>query len=162
MTAYGASLAGGLLIGLSAALLLVLNGRVAGISGIVGRLAQEAVEQPVALEVVGRPQEALVGDLERELESTRALELPRHDRASAAARSLSTSASPRADNARTRASTSDAGAGRTVVLLGVGWSVGMSLAGGLLVVLAVRHWGAGLLRGWGDTAAYLAQKVRGR
>ena len=54
------------------------------------------------------------------------------------------------------------GAGRTVVLLGVGWSVGMSLAGGLLVVLAVRHWGAGLLRGWGDTAAYLAQKARGR
>lgn len=33
-----AALAGGLLIGLSAALLLVLNGRVAGISGILGGL----------------------------------------------------------------------------------------------------------------------------
>jgi uncharacterized membrane protein YedE/YeeE len=40
MTAYGASLAGGMLIGLSAAILLAFNGRVAGISGIVGRLAQ--------------------------------------------------------------------------------------------------------------------------
>lgn len=39
MTAYLPSLAGGILIGLSAAMLLVLNGRVAGISGIVGRLA---------------------------------------------------------------------------------------------------------------------------
>jgi len=46
MTAYGLSLAGGLLIGLSAALLLVLNGRVAGISGIVGRLAQ-GIQLPV-------------------------------------------------------------------------------------------------------------------
>ncbi|MGO4711641.1 YeeE/YedE family protein [Bradyrhizobium sp. 2TAF24] len=46
MTAYGASLAGGLLIGLSAALLLVLNGRVAGISGIVGRLSQ-GIQVPV-------------------------------------------------------------------------------------------------------------------
>ncbi|WP_415795751.1 YeeE/YedE family protein [Comamonas aquatilis] len=35
-----ASLAGGLLIGLAAALLLVLLGRVAGISGIVGQLLQ--------------------------------------------------------------------------------------------------------------------------
>lgn len=40
MTAYLPSLLGGVLIGLSAALLLALNGRVAGISGIVGRLAQ--------------------------------------------------------------------------------------------------------------------------
>lgn len=39
MTAYWPSLAGGMLIGLSAAILLVLNGRIAGISGIVGRLA---------------------------------------------------------------------------------------------------------------------------
>jgi uncharacterized membrane protein YedE/YeeE len=38
MIQYGISLAGGALIGLSAATLLVLNGRVAGISGIVGRL----------------------------------------------------------------------------------------------------------------------------
>ncbi|WP_373991628.1 YeeE/YedE family protein [Duganella sp. BuS-21] len=34
----GASLAGGLLIGLAAALFVVLNGRIAGISGIVGGL----------------------------------------------------------------------------------------------------------------------------
>ena len=40
MTEYLPSLAGGMLIGLSASMLLVLNGRIAGISGIVGRLAQ--------------------------------------------------------------------------------------------------------------------------
>lgn len=34
----GASLAGGLLVGLAAALLILLNGRIAGISGIVGGL----------------------------------------------------------------------------------------------------------------------------
>ena len=56
----------------------------------------------------------------------------------------------------------DAGAARTVVLLGVGWSVGMTLAGALLVGLAVRHWGVGLLRGWSDTAGYLGRKARGR
>ncbi|MDX5984407.1 YeeE/YedE family protein [Sphingomonas echinoides] len=38
MTPYLASLAGGMLLGLSAALLLVVNGRIVGISGIVGRL----------------------------------------------------------------------------------------------------------------------------
>ncbi|ACB95698.1 YeeE/YedE family protein [Beijerinckia indica] len=38
MSSYWYSLAGGLLIGLSAALLLLLNGRIAGISGIIGRL----------------------------------------------------------------------------------------------------------------------------
>ncbi len=37
---YWPSLLGGLLIGLSATLLLLLNGRIAGISGIVGRLLQ--------------------------------------------------------------------------------------------------------------------------
>jgi uncharacterized membrane protein YedE/YeeE len=42
MSAYLPSLFGGLLIGLSAFLLLALNGRVAGVSGIVGRLAQGA------------------------------------------------------------------------------------------------------------------------
>lgn len=42
ISAYGFAVAGGLLIGLSAAVLLVLNGRIAGISGIVGRLAQGA------------------------------------------------------------------------------------------------------------------------
>lgn len=40
MSSYLTSLAGGALIGLSAALLLIVNGRVAGISGIVGGLFQ--------------------------------------------------------------------------------------------------------------------------
>ncbi len=40
VTQYLQSLIGGALIGLSAILLLALNGRIAGISGIVGRLAQ--------------------------------------------------------------------------------------------------------------------------
>lgn len=40
MNGYLPSLAGGMLIGLSASMLLLLNGRIAGISGIVGRLAQ--------------------------------------------------------------------------------------------------------------------------
>ncbi|MGH6807815.1 MAG: YeeE/YedE family protein [Ensifer adhaerens] len=40
MNEYGNALAGGLLIGLSAAILMVANGRVAGISGIAGRLLQ--------------------------------------------------------------------------------------------------------------------------
>lgn len=38
LTSYGPSLAGGALIGLSAALLLLLLGRIAGISGIAGNL----------------------------------------------------------------------------------------------------------------------------
>ncbi|WP_349960141.1 YeeE/YedE family protein [Rhizobium sp. ZPR3] len=40
MSAYLPSLAGGMLIGASAVMLLLLNGRIAGISGIVGHLAQ--------------------------------------------------------------------------------------------------------------------------
>jgi len=40
VNAYLPSLVGGMLIGLSAAILLLLNGRIAGISGIVGKLAQ--------------------------------------------------------------------------------------------------------------------------
>jgi uncharacterized membrane protein YedE/YeeE len=40
MSQFPPSLFGGMLIGLSAVLFLALNGRVAGISGIVGRLAQ--------------------------------------------------------------------------------------------------------------------------
>lgn len=40
MSTYLPSLAGGMLIGASAIMLLLLNGRIAGISGIVGRLAQ--------------------------------------------------------------------------------------------------------------------------
>jgi uncharacterized protein len=38
MTPYLPSLAGGMILGLSTALLLVFNGRIAGVSGIVGRL----------------------------------------------------------------------------------------------------------------------------
>jgi len=38
MTTYLPSLLGGMLLGLSAAMLLVVNGRIAGISGILGRL----------------------------------------------------------------------------------------------------------------------------
>ncbi|MFC5420801.1 YeeE/YedE family protein [Bosea eneae] len=38
MSAYWPSLIGGMLLGLSAIALLLLNGRIAGISGIVGRL----------------------------------------------------------------------------------------------------------------------------
>ena len=40
MIEYLPPLAGGMLIGVSASMLLLLNGRIAGISGIVGRLAQ--------------------------------------------------------------------------------------------------------------------------
>jgi uncharacterized membrane protein YedE/YeeE len=40
MTEFLPSLAGGMLIGLSASMLLLLNGRIAGISGIVGKLVQ--------------------------------------------------------------------------------------------------------------------------
>lgn len=40
MNEYWNALAGGLLIGLSAAILMIANGRVAGISGIAGRLLQ--------------------------------------------------------------------------------------------------------------------------
>ncbi|MDW6022533.1 YeeE/YedE family protein [Mesorhizobium sp. BAC0120] len=40
MTSYWHALAGGGLIGLSAVLLLLVNGRIAGISGIAGRLLQ--------------------------------------------------------------------------------------------------------------------------
>ncbi|MBT9368417.1 YeeE/YedE family protein [Rhizobium sp. CSW-27] len=42
MSQYLTSFAGGLLIGLSAILYLILTGRIAGISGIVGRLAEGA------------------------------------------------------------------------------------------------------------------------
>lgn len=38
MSAYWPSLFGGMVLGLSAGMLLLLNGRIAGISGIVGRL----------------------------------------------------------------------------------------------------------------------------
>lgn len=48
---------------------------------------------------------------------------------------------------------------QTVILLGVGWSVGMTLAALALIVLAARHWGSGLLRGWGETITYLRRRV---
>lgn len=50
---YAAALLGGMLIGLSAAMLLLLNGRVAGISGIVGKLVQGAQAPTNAAFVVG-------------------------------------------------------------------------------------------------------------
>ncbi|QND64605.1 YeeE/YedE family protein [Mesorhizobium loti] len=40
MTSYLVSLLGGALIGLSSVMLLILNGRIAGVSGILGRLVQ--------------------------------------------------------------------------------------------------------------------------
>ncbi|TCU08632.1 hypothetical protein EV132_12618 [Rhizobium sullae] len=46
MIEFFPSLAGGMLIGLSASMLLLLNGRIAGISGIVGRLAQGSHMSP--------------------------------------------------------------------------------------------------------------------
>ncbi|WP_426341663.1 YeeE/YedE family protein [Pseudoduganella sp. S-14] len=42
MSAYYAPLAGGILIGLATAILLLVNGRIAGISGIVGGLLSRA------------------------------------------------------------------------------------------------------------------------
>ena len=53
MIPYWPSLLGGMLIGLSATLLLLLNGRVAGISGILGRLAQGAQMPANAAFVIG-------------------------------------------------------------------------------------------------------------
>ncbi len=53
MNEYENALAGGLLIGLSAAILMVANGRVAGISGIVGRLLQGAQVPTGMLFVLG-------------------------------------------------------------------------------------------------------------
>lgn len=55
--------------------------------------------------------------------------------------------------------TSGSGAGDTVLLLGVGWTVGMTLSAALLVVLAVRHWGRGILTGWSGTLRYLRGRV---
>ncbi len=53
MNEYGNALAGGLLIGLSAAILMVATGRVAGISGIAGRLLQGVQASTGALFVLG-------------------------------------------------------------------------------------------------------------
>lgn len=53
MSAYWTSLTGGMLIGLSATMLLLLNGRVAGVSGILGRLVQGAQVTVNAAFVIG-------------------------------------------------------------------------------------------------------------
>lgn len=45
---YASALAGGFLIGLSAAMLLLLNGRIAGISGIVAGLARDRGDRRLA------------------------------------------------------------------------------------------------------------------
>lgn len=55
--------------------------------------------------------------------------------------------------------TADSGAQQTVVVFGIGWSVGMTVAAAALLVLAVRHWGGGILRGWADTLRYLRRRV---
>lgn len=47
MSTFASAFAGGLLIGLSAALFLLLDGRIAGISGLVAGLARPAGEGPV-------------------------------------------------------------------------------------------------------------------
>ncbi|MGX7704935.1 YeeE/YedE family protein [Methylobacterium sp. Gmos1] len=46
MSSFASAFAGGLLIGLSAALFLLLDGRIAGISGLVAGLARPAGEGP--------------------------------------------------------------------------------------------------------------------
>lgn len=48
MSAYYAPLAGGIMIGLAAAMLLLLNGRIAGISGILGGLLSHAFTRAAA------------------------------------------------------------------------------------------------------------------
>ena len=53
MMTYWPSLIGGMLIGLSAMLLLLLDGRIAGISGIVGRLLDGHQIGPNAMFVAG-------------------------------------------------------------------------------------------------------------
>jgi uncharacterized protein len=45
MSAYYAPLAGGIMIGLATAMLLLLNGRIAGISGILGELLSRAFDR---------------------------------------------------------------------------------------------------------------------
>lgn len=53
MTAYWPSLLGGMLLGLAAVALLLLNGRIAGISGIVGRLLGGGQVAPNGAFVIG-------------------------------------------------------------------------------------------------------------
>ncbi|MBU1317064.1 MAG: YeeE/YedE family protein [Alphaproteobacteria bacterium] len=60
MSSYLASLIGGMLIGTSAVMLLLLNGRIAGISGIVGRLVQGVQTATNLAFVIGLPLGVLV------------------------------------------------------------------------------------------------------
>jgi uncharacterized membrane protein YedE/YeeE len=60
MSTYLASLTGGMLIGISAVMLLLLNGRIAGISGIVGRLVQGVQTATNLAFVIGLPLGVLV------------------------------------------------------------------------------------------------------
>ena len=60
MSIYLASLIGGMLIGTSAVMLLLLNGRIAGISGIVGRLVQGVQTATNLAFVIGLPLGVLV------------------------------------------------------------------------------------------------------
>ena len=53
MITYLSSLIGGMLIGISATMLLILNGRIAGVSGIVGRLLQRSASFTNLAFVVG-------------------------------------------------------------------------------------------------------------
>jgi uncharacterized membrane protein YedE/YeeE len=53
MTSYLVSFLGGAVIGLSSVMLLILNGRIAGISGILGRLVQGINTRTNAAFVVG-------------------------------------------------------------------------------------------------------------
>ncbi|ASY69174.1 YeeE/YedE family protein [Sinorhizobium fredii USDA 205] len=53
MTAYLATFCGGMLIGLSAVILMMANGRVAGVSGIAGRLLQGVQTATGAAFVIG-------------------------------------------------------------------------------------------------------------
>lgn len=53
MTSYPLSLLGGMLIGLAAIMLLIVNGRIAGVSGIVARLAQGVHVSTNAAFVIG-------------------------------------------------------------------------------------------------------------
>ena len=46
MSAYYAPLLGGIMIGLAAAMLLLLNGRIAGVSGVLGGLLSRAFSRP--------------------------------------------------------------------------------------------------------------------
>ncbi|MYN01447.1 YeeE/YedE family protein [Pseudoduganella sp. DS3] len=53
MSAYFAPLLGGIMIGVAAAMLLLLNGRIAGISGILGGLVGRVIPRPAATATPG-------------------------------------------------------------------------------------------------------------